>query len=128
MESYQDRQQAEFNMSLSTLERINSMLVLANNAKIQHDGYVWVWALATARTELSPHMNDNTHRQYLKNKIRNLLIDVNTWVTRRNSSTVRGMPITLWNACDDFQEDILIEMRARGLLMKTTSMDELRLK
>ena len=107
--------QSEFNMSVNTLQRIHSLLVVINQAKLDSDAYTWITSLATLRTEAHAHIQDVDKRSQLKKKVREMQGEVNEYLILKNPN----IPIDLWNGMDDIHEVIMERLKEAGLLMKT---------
>lgn len=112
-----DRNQAEFNMAVSYLNRMNVLFSIADDAAMQLDAYTWFHSLLVLRRELSTEMNskETDNLKQMKTKIQPL---VESAVQRTNKTGQSEISSELYDLLDNFELELRRILKASGLQMK----------
>ena len=117
MDNMGERQQSEFNMSLSYLSRLNGLLWLCNTYSMDLDAHQWFMTLITLYRELSTEMKP----EELK-KFNGLISDLNGKIARNNKTTsmrgVREIHPVLWEQLHNFELELRKILKSAGLQQK----------
>lgn len=91
---------SEFNMAVSFLNTLRTLLNLADDSAINLNIYNWFHVLLSLRRELCDEMNDEQIKK--SNKFRDDLAEkVNMWTTTRNNKGL--VTQQLYNSLDEFE-------------------------
>ena len=121
------REQSEFNMALSYLNRLNALFYQCDDSSMDLDIYSWFQSLTVLFRELSTEMKEKEIKE--KNKeIKLLFNEVNNTIIQNKKKGVRECPPDLYWKIHD------LELFLRGLLkesglqqkMKKTGEDALK--
>jgi len=117
MENSSNRQQSEFNMAVSYLNRLNLLFYLADEAAMELDVNKWMHSLMTIQRELSTEMDqkelDDMKAQF--KKINSLIHGYNDEIKRRGMGTVNP---DLYDLLHDAELKIRRVLKDSGLQMK----------
>jgi hypothetical protein len=111
----EERQQSEFNMAVSYLNRLNALFYAADDASISLDATSWFHTLMAIERELSTEMNSENERKKFKEartKINDLLLK-NTQQNKRTGQ--QEMLAELYDALHDFETDLRMILKEAGL-------------
>lgn len=114
---FEVKEKAEFNMAVSSLNRINSLLIVADTRSIEIDVYGWFHALLALFRELSSWMTPAEIAQY-KSFINRINPQIANHVARATRSGRREVDSTLYMQLQDFEIDLRTLAKKSGLLMK----------
>lgn len=110
----EDGPTSEFNMAVSYLNRLNSLLAYANVSSIETDGHGWYHALMALFRELSPHLKKEEYDIWTANMI-NLNRQVSMGLKRQNSGET-GINGQLYMDLHKFHIFLMGVLQRSGLL------------
>lgn len=88
MDNRNEREQSEFNMAISYLNRLNFLFYNADNASMNLDAHSWFMSLLALFRELSTEMKDKEIEEQ-----ENIIEEINKMMTSYNyKKKVRGIP------------------------------------
>ena len=122
-----ERQQSEFNMAVSYLNRINTHLFLADEASLQLDPYNWSNALRTLFRSISSEMQDKEIEEFKSSfkKINEIIQNDNN--SKKNYSQ-REIGSELYEMIEDVQIKLNKVLKESGLLLKMKQSAEFALE
>lgn len=108
------RDQNEFNMAVSYLDRLNSLLNLCNAASTNYDACLWFKALLALHRELSTEMKEEEINEWenIRNKINELLNKQQRQYIRTHRSELSA---ELYTMLDKTERKLRIIMKESGL-------------
>lgn len=114
-----ERDQSEFNMSVSYLNRLNVLIYAANQCSIQQDIYNWFMVLQALFRELSPEMKPAEIEEYI-NPADGKILKINTrimqYMAKHNAG--RGVPTDLYYMLFGFEMFLREIIKKSGLGVK----------
>jgi len=124
MASGSDREQSEFNMAVSFLNRLNTLFYVADEAALDLDAYSWFHTLLCLMRELSGYMKDTEikDQRNKNNTIINPLVTINQKDFERTA--VRQISPNLYKELEDFELFLRKVLKDSGL--QTKMMDDPR--
>ena len=114
----EQREQSEFNMAFSYLNRLNELIYYANYGSRELDAHTWYHALLAWKREISTETNEKEAEQInaIISKL-NILVEQNQKnVNKLGRKTINNQTYWLLDMLDTKLRDI---MKRSGLLMKT---------
>lgn len=114
------REQSEFNMAVSFLNRINLLFYTANAASLDLDGFGWYHSLNCLFRELSGYMKEEEITKWLPKKklINNKVFQSNKLIQKSGSKQID--PI-LYDDLEEFELFIRAVLKKSGLQTKMVS-------
>ena len=114
----QDRDQSEFNMSVSYLNRLNTLFYAANECSIQMDLYNWFHILQALYRELSTEMKPEEQDKYF-NPQTGIIMQINRKMLNNTSNrSSNKIPTDLYYMLFDFELFLRNITKKSGLLIK----------
>lgn len=113
----EDRQQSEFNMAVSYLNRLNGLFYVADDAAIALDAGTWFHTLMALERELSTEMKADERNKYgeLRHKVNELLAK-NAQNAKRSGRT--EIEPELYEALHQYEISIRSVLKEAGLQNK----------
>lgn len=113
----QDREQSEFNMAVSYLNRLNALFYVCDEAAMDLNGHKWFHALLALYRELSTEMKDKEKEWFNEQ-----MSKINTQVTlseKKNLQTGQNsLTPELYNSLHAYEEEIRRILKKAGLQNK----------
>lgn len=113
------REQSEYNMAVSYLNRLNSLFYVANEAAIELDANIWFHALSALARELSTEMNEEEINEWFGTDDKQGKMDMINYILsiETNNPMNRGMGISpaLYKSLSDFERFLRQILKASGL-------------
>ena len=117
MNSNSDRDQSEFNMAVSYLNRLNNLFYLCNNAGLNYNGHAWFQTLIVLFRELSTEMKDAEIQKKLGE-----INEINIMLSRVSKDNRRTgkmqIPADVFNKLNMFELSLRKVMKESGLQNK----------
>lgn len=112
-----ERDQSEFNMGISYLQRLNSLFYYCDYASMNLDAFRWFHTLMTLYRELSTEMKEEEIIEW-DNKIKNISILINIHL-KNNQKTISSLiDPNLYNELHQFELFIRNVLKDAGLQNK----------
>jgi len=112
-----DRQQSEFNMAVSYLNRLNALFFMADEAAIQLDAYTWFHTLMALSRELSTEMSPDEFETVTK-----FMGDINPNIQKAYANHAKTgrwqIDSVLYHEMHDFELLIRKVLKKSGMLMR----------
>lgn len=112
-----ERDQSEFNMAFSYLNRLNNLFYLADNASIDLDPHTWLQTLITIFREISTEMKQEEIEEKTKK-----MMEINVMVRKTIKDSTRtgrvDMNQELYKELHIFELDLRQVMKQSGLQLK----------
>lgn len=126
-----ERQQSEFNMAVSYLNRLNALFYAADEAAIMLDVNAWFHTLMAIERELSTEMKENKQHKELstfkkKREEINNYLESNNKITSRTGKT--EIKTELYDALHEYELKLRTILREAGLQNKIIGDAEKALK
>lgn len=113
----EERQQSDFNMAISYLNRLNALFYICDEAAMQLNAYTWFHSLATLFRELSTEMSEEEILE-MENKISVLsekLNELNEQIDRTGKNTI---PSNLYTGLHKFELELRKVLKTAGLQLR----------
>lgn len=117
-----DREQSEFNMAVSYLNRLNQLFYLCDNSAINLDVYTWFHGLLALYRELYNHMKQDEINEWEK-KITTINEKISIHIRRSQRSGSMFIPPDLYQNLHKFEVFIRAVLKKAGL--ETKLMDDM---
>jgi hypothetical protein len=113
----EDREQAEFNMAVSFLNRLNALFYMADEAAINLNAYLWFHTLMALYRELSQDAKD-TEIQNLINIKKSISPLLSSNIEHQKKMGAVEINSELYDKLHDFEIQLRQILKSSGLLMK----------
>ena len=113
-----DREQSEFNMAVSYLNRLNALFYVADEASIELNAYQWFHSLMALFRELSTEMKPVEIEAWSKEKIPAINSLVSEHLKNNNSQVMNQMNPDLYDKLHNFELFIRKILKDSGLQNK----------
>jgi len=107
------REQSEFNMAVSYLNRINFIFYICNDAAKNLDMSAWWHGLLNLQREISTEMNEEDEK-----KINEFFIKIEPLISKYHLDRKNGMSKELYFAMHNFEMYLRKILKSSGLQMK----------
>lgn len=127
MESFEQREKAEFNMAVSYLNRLNALLSACDQASIGLDIYTWFHSLLALHRELARWMDDSEIKE-LTAKIKQIHPYIQAAINKAGKTGRLEIHPDLYMEMHEFEISLRTVLKKSGLDMKMAddAMDALR--
>lgn len=117
MNQSNDREQSEFNMAVSYLNRLNALFYIADEAAMNLDVNKWMHSLKTIFRELSTEMNDQ-EIQNINSKFKTTNTDVQSYLSKSNQKGTQPISSKLYDGLHELEIDLRKILKDAGLQQK----------
>jgi hypothetical protein len=111
-----NRQQSEFNMAVSYLNRLNSLLTICDISSMELQVYNWYHSLYTLFREISTELKKEEIEKY-KVRFNEMSNDVNQWLNNSQRGINKIEP-ELYNKLSEMEIDLRTILKESGLQNK----------
>lgn len=112
-----DRSQAEFNMAVSYLNRLNTLFYIANDAAMTLDANTWMHSLMAIERELSTEMKEEEITT-IQEQIKSLRPKIKTFNDATSRKGYPEMEVDLYETLHNIEINLRKVLKTSGLLMK----------
>lgn len=127
MDTFEQREKAEFNMAVSYLNRLNTLLTACDQASISLDIYAWFHSLMALFRELARWMSPEEITQ-LTTKIKKLHPNIQAVINKASKTGRLELPPDLYMDMHELEIELRNVLKKSGLDMKMAddAMDALK--